>query len=103
MVAGMTALNELDTAIKRAVSALDTAIIENRLSDDPLRLVLVGLIQTLKAQRQLYAAADRDLSAHLEQARRPVEDEALRRAVVMGVGTYAWHTVRTIRVGIAAA
>ena len=60
---------ELDTAIERAVSSLDTAIIENRLHDDPIRLVLVGLIQTLRAQRQLHAAANADMARHLEQAR----------------------------------
>ena len=80
---------EVDAVIERAVFALDAAVIENRLHDDPLRLVLVGLIMFLKAQRRLYAAADQDLAAHLEQARQPVQDRDLERAVTRGVGAYA--------------
>ena len=100
---------ELDTAIERAVSSLDTAIIENRLHDDPIRLVLVGLIQTLRAQRQLHAAANADMARHLEQARvaleearQPVQDKDLERAVTRGVGTYAMNLVTSIRFGAVA-
>jgi hypothetical protein len=100
---------ELDTAIERAVSSLDTAIIENRLHDDPIRLVLVGLIQTLRAQRQLHAAANADMARHLDQARvaleearQPVQDKDLERAVTRGVGTYAMNLVTSIRLGTTA-
>jgi hypothetical protein len=101
--------DDLDGAIARAVSSLDAAIIENRLHDDPLRLVLVGLIQTLRAQRQLHAAANADMARHLEQARvaleearQPVQDKELARAVTRGVGNYAMNLVSSIRFGTAA-
>jgi hypothetical protein len=104
-----TGREELDAAIERAVSALDVAIIENRLHDDPLRLVLVGLIQTLRAQQRLHAAANQDMAGHLEQARvylenarQPVRDEELRRAVVQGVGAYAFDMLTSLRVSTAA-
>ena len=101
---------ELDAAIERAISALDVAIIENRLYDDPLRLVLVGLIQTLRAQQRLHAAASQDMAGHLEKARvyledarQPVRDEELQRAVTRGVGAHAINLMETIRLGTAAA
>ena len=101
--------DELDAVIERAVSALDVAIIENRLHDDPLRLVLVGLIQTLRALQRLYVAANEDMAGHLKQARvyledarRPVQDKELERAVIRGVGAYAINMISSIRSGTAA-
>ena len=96
----MTAV-ELDIAIEHAVSTLDTAIIENRLHDDPLRHIIAGLIAFLKAQRRLYASANHDLAAHLEQARAPVQDEALRRAVVQGIGAHATSVAKSVSFGVA--
>jgi hypothetical protein len=104
-----TSREELDAAIERAISALDVAIIENRLYDDPLRLVLVGLIQTLRAQQRLHAAASQDMAGHLEKARvyledarQPVRDEELQRAVTRGVGAHAINMVASIRLGTVA-
>jgi hypothetical protein len=87
------AQDDLDSAIARAVSSLDTAIIENRLHDDPLRHILVALIVFLKAQRRLYATADQDLATHLEDARQPVQDDQLRRAVMQGIAAHATKAI----------
>jgi hypothetical protein len=89
-------MTELDTAIDAALVHLDRAATEAALHDDPLQAPFSALASFLRAQRQLYAAADQDLAAHLEQARQPVRDEELQKAVVRGIATHAWDAVRTI-------
>jgi hypothetical protein len=93
MAAGMT---ELDTAIDAALVHLDRAATEAALHDDPLQAPFTALASFLRAQRQLYVDGAVSLAAHLEQARQPVRDEELQRAVVRGIAQHAWDVVKAI-------
>jgi hypothetical protein len=102
MDAGMTTgWEEVDAAIKLAADAIDQAIIDNRLQGESLGDVLVTLKVFLKAQWSIYTAAERDLSAHLERARQPVQNETLRRGVADGIRDYAIGIVQSINLGAA--
>jgi hypothetical protein len=96
-----TGREEVDAALNRAVSAIDQAIIDNRLQGESLGDIFVAQKAFLTAQWAMYVAADQDLATHLEQARQPVEDEALRRAVIQGIWAHATSIVKAIGLGTA--
>jgi hypothetical protein len=98
--------DELDHVVDDAVSKLEQAINDNRLQAEPLGLVLKADIATLRAQQRLYVAASQDMAdkleqarLHLERTRQPVQDAALRQAVMSGVRDYAIGIAQGINFG----
>jgi hypothetical protein len=98
-----TGREEVDTALNRAVSAIDQAIIDNRLQGESLGEVMIAQKAFLTAQWAMYVTADQDMADHLEQARvyledarQPVRDEEMQRAVSRGIAAHAWSAVKAI-------
>jgi hypothetical protein len=89
-------MTELDTSVDAALVHLDQAAAEAGLHDDPLQLPFTALASFLRAQRQLYADAGVSLAQHIEIAKQPVQDEALRRAVIQGISAHARAAVAAI-------
>lgn len=95
-----TGHDDLAIVVDAAVSKLEQAINDNRLQTEPLGLVLTADIATLRAQQRLYAAASQDMAdklerarVYLEDARQPVQDDQLRRAVIQGIAAYATKAI----------
>jgi hypothetical protein len=98
-----TGREDVDTALNRAVSAIDQAIIDNHLQGESLGEIMIAQKAFLTAQWAIYVTADQDMAGHLEQARvyleearQPVRDEEMQRAVSRGIAAHAWSAVKAI-------
>jgi hypothetical protein len=89
-------MTELDASIDAALVHLDRAATEAALHDDPLERPFSALASFLRAQRQLYVDGAASLAQHIENAKQPVQDEALRRAVVQGISAHARAVVAAV-------
>src|SRR4051812_227821 len=89
-------MTELDVSIDAALVPLDRAATEAALHDDPLQLPFAALASFLRAQKALYVDGAASLAQHLEQARQPVRDEELQKAVVRGIRPHAVAIVQAI-------
>jgi hypothetical protein len=89
-------MTELDVSIDAALVHLDRAATEAALHDDPLQLPFAALASFLRAQKALYVDGAASLAQHLEQARQPIRDEELQKAVVRGIRAHAVAIVQAI-------
>jgi len=88
---------DLEALIVDTLEKLDTAAIEARLNEDPIRIHLLALAGFLKAVRRLYVDGAVTLASEIREARQPVQDEELRRAVTRGIVNHAGAIVGTLR------
>ncbi len=88
--------DDLDAGIEAALSELNISITEAKHHNDPLWMPLSALSAFLRVMRRLYADFAVSMRKSIEEAKQPVRDEDMRRAVVQGISAHAGAMVKSL-------
>src|SRR3978361_687838 len=81
--------DELDDGIQDALSQLNVSITEAKHHNDPLWMPLSALSAFLRSMQRLHTNFVGSMRKSIEEAKQPVRDDELRRAVAQGILIHA--------------